>query len=130
MLPPQGPWRRGSPLSLYPTDERSGPESTPPRKFSAVVGEAEGQALVPLLEQGDGLLEVVLALAGDPELVALDLGLHLEAGLPDGLGQRLRPVLGEAREERALDPVGAAAGRPRLRGGQRLQRHPPLHQPL
>src|SRR5512132_1654776 len=129
MLPPLGPWAARF-AALYPTDERSGPESTPPRNFSAVVGEPEGQALVALLEQGDGVLEVVLALAGDPELVALDLGMHLEAGLPDGLGQRLGLVLGDALEERALHPVVAAAGRPRLRRGQRLERYRPLHQLL
>jgi hypothetical protein len=67
-----------------------------PRDSSAVVREAQRQALVPLLEQGDRLLEVVLALAGDPELVALDLGLHLEAGLADGLGQGFGLVLGDA----------------------------------
>src|SRR5215204_191065 len=85
---------------------------TPPGSSSAVVREAQRQALVALLEQGDRRLEVVLALARDPQLVALDLGLDLEAGLPQGLGQRLGLVIGDALEERALDPVVAAAGRP------------------
>src|SRR6266508_1829962 len=87
-----------------------------------VVGEAQWEALVALLEQGDRLLQVVLVLAGDPELVALDLSLHLQAGLADRLGERLRLVFRDALEERALDPVGAAAGGSRLRGGQRLER--------
>src|ERR671912_917032 len=114
--------------ALYATDERPGPESTPRQISSAIVREAQRQALVALLEQGDRLLEVVLALARDPELVALDLGLDLEPGLPQGLGQRLGLVLGDPLEERARHPVVAAAGRPRLRRGQRLERDRPLHQ--
>src|SRR4030095_15798539 len=108
MLPPLGS-RAARPAALYATDERPGLQSTPPPDSATIVREAERQALVPLLEQGDRLLKLVLALARDPELVALDLGLHLEAGLPDGLGQRLGLVLGDALEARVLPPaVGAA----------------------
>src|SRR6266496_5294255 len=65
---------------------------------SPVVGELEGEAFVVVFEEGDGLLEVVPALARDAELVVLDLRLDLEAGLADGLGERLGLVLGRSEE--------------------------------
>src|SRR6266704_2348178 len=88
---------------------------------SPVVGELEGEAFVVVFEEGDGLLEVVPALAGDTELVVLDLRLDLEAGLADGLGERLGLVLGDPLDERALDAVGAAAGGLGLAALQRLE---------
>src|SRR5215217_9628999 len=118
---PKGPGRRGSPPSMQPTSGTARNRHPPPGFLSAIVREAKRQSLVALLEQGDRLLEVVLALARDPELVALDLSLDLEAGLPQGLGQRLGLVLGDALQERALHPVVPAARGPRLRAGQRLE---------
>src|SRR5919109_3110262 len=128
MLPPSGLAARFAASNLTTNGPGRNRHRWPLRL--PVVGEAQGEALVALLEQGDRLLEVVLALAGDPELVALDLGLHLQAGLADGLGERLGLVLRDALEERALDPVGAAAGGPRLGGGQRLERDRAPHQLL
>src|SRR5215218_2967255 len=97
MLPPRGPG--GAVRRLHPDDERAGPESTSCLAASPVVREAQGQALVALLEQGDRLLQVVLALAADAQLVALDLRLHLQTGLADRLGERPGLVLRDALEE-------------------------------
>src|SRR5919108_5232437 len=121
MLPPRG--LGGAVRRLHPDDERAGPESTSCVAELAIIREAQREPLIALLEQPDRLLQVVLALAGDAQLVALDLRLHLQAGLADRLGQRPGLVLRDAVEEGALDPVGAAAGGPRLRRGQRLERH-------
>src|SRR4029450_13911918 len=106
MLPPRGSGRRGPPPFMQPTSGQDRNRHLA-RDSSAVVREAQRQALVPLPRQGDPRLAVVLALARDPQLVALDLGLDLEAGLPQGLAQRLGLVIGDALEGGGLDPVGA-----------------------
>src|SRR6266498_1080705 len=129
------PWPRCGVNTLSTSSQRRNRQPgqrflQPGLRWSPVVGELQREALVVLLEQGDRLLEVVLVLAGHPELVALDLGLDLEAGLAHGLGERLGLLLWDPLDERALDPVGAAARGPGLAGLQRLQRDRPAHELL
>jgi len=61
------------------------------------------------LEQGDHVLQVVLLLAGDAELVVLDLCLDaLRALVADQLGDLLALLLGDALHQRPGHPVGLA----------------------
>ena len=65
---------------------------------SAIVGELQRDVEVPALEQCDDSLQVVLLLARDAQLVALDLGLHaLELLVPDSLGDLFGLLLADAR---------------------------------
>src|SRR5690606_12648345 len=83
--------------------------SVPGRGVSAVVGELERDAEVLALEQGDDRLQVILLLAGDPQLVALDLRLHaLGPAVADGLADRLGLLLIDPLDDPAVDLVGLA----------------------
>src|SRR4051794_37699234 len=109
---------------------RSRPGGAKSRGWSAIVGELQGDAEVLGLEQVDHGLQVVLLLAGDPQLVALDLGLYaLRALVADLLADRLGLVGLDPLEDLAVDLVGLAR-LPRLAGVQRLQRDVPLDQLL
>ncbi|QGK71615.1 hypothetical protein GIY23_20695 [Allosaccharopolyspora coralli] len=78
-----------------------------PAPWSAEVLELEGHVEVGRLQQLDDGLQVVLLLARDPELVALDLRLHtLRPLVADLLGDLLGDVLGDALLDLAGDLVG------------------------
>src|SRR3954454_22067410 len=109
---------------------RSRPGGAKSRGWSAIVGELQGDAEVLGLEQVDHGLQVVLLLAGDPQLVALDLGLHaLRALVADLLADRLGLVGLDPLDHLAVDLVRLAR-LPRLAGLQRLQRDVALDQLL
>src|SRR5688572_15493508 len=79
----------------------------PPR--SAVVRELKGDAEVGLLEHADDRLQVVLLLAGDAQLVALDLGLDaLRPLVPDLLADGLRLVRVDALDDLAVELMNLA----------------------
>src|SRR5581483_11355072 len=95
----------------WPGPAGSGPE----------VHELQGDAEVVLLDGPDDGLEVVLLLAGDPNLVALDLALHLQPGRLHELDDLLGLLLGDA--DRHVDALldGAPGRRLDRPLGQRLQ---------
>src|SRR4029453_4325965 len=107
------------------TDEerpRTGVHGPSLRFLSAVVRELQRYAEVFLLEQGDHGLQIVPLLAGDPQLVALDLRLNaLGALVADLLADRLGLVRLDALDDLAVDLPGLA-GLAGLAGLQRLQR--------
>src|SRR4051812_24218960 len=97
---------------------------------SAVVGELQGEVELLALEQGDDGLQVVLLLAGDAQLVALDLRLNaLRALIADDLGDLLRVVLRDALGDLRRDAV-LLAGLLRLASVQCLERDRPLDELL
>src|SRR5882757_5195389 len=86
------------PLSVLPT-----------AAVSSVVDELQRYVEVGLLQQGDHGLKVVALLGRDPDLVALNLGLHaLGALVANHLGDLLGVLAGDALFDGAADLVGLA----------------------
>src|SRR5690349_11808496 len=113
-------WKRNRLSGEEPLSARPEPDRLP------VVGELQGDAEVGLLQQRDDRLEVILLLGADPQLVALDLGLHaLRALVADPLADRLGLVRLDALDDLDVDPV-SLPGLTGLPGVQRLQRDVPL----
>src|SRR5258705_11610635 len=78
---------------------------------SAVVDELQRYVEVGLLQKGYDGLKVVALLGGNPDLVALDLGLDALGSLvADELGDLLGVLAGDALLDGAVDLVGLAAG--------------------
>src|SRR5215469_7409990 len=81
---------------------------------SPVVHELDGEVVILVADQALDRLQVVTALAGDPELVALDLRLDgLRPLVPDQLGDLLRVLLTDAVRHRHGD-LGELARQRRL----------------
>ena len=85
----------------------------------AVVLELERDGLVELAQPHDDPLQLVLALAGHADGVALDLRLDLRELVADQLDQLARQVVGQAAPQRDLLADLVAAGRDRPRPSRR-----------
>src|SRR6185437_8425499 len=137
---PPVPGRRGRRHAEHPpADQRAGPppggavrRTAPGVTYpgSAAVGELQGEVEVLALEQAHHRLQVVLALGGDAQLLALHLGLDaLGALVPDDLGHLLGVVLGDALLQGDRDAV-LLAGRLGVRRVEVLEGDPALDELL
>ena len=97
----QGPPRRVTP-TMTRNDARSclAPLGCQTGGSVSEVGELNRVRKVHLLDRGDRGLKVVSLLALDSQLVALDLDLHLELGVPDSFREILGCVLGDPLVQR------------------------------
>src|SRR4026209_1695045 len=108
--------------ALWSARARCGP---PRRAASSIVLELEVDDLVEGAEPGDDLLELVLALARDPDGIALDLRLGLGELIPDELRNPLRQLLRQAAPHADGLADLVPAGRLDLAPVEDLQRQPP-----